>query len=86
VWEAQTGEERFAVPGDLATWNTDEALLLIIDGSEVQLCYTQMKDLLEVACQRAPRNLTRVEWRRFMEDQEYRAMCPDLPLDEETLE
>jgi len=42
-----------------------------------------MKDLLKVACQRAPRNLTRTEWRRFMGNEPYRATCDNLPLEKE---
>jgi hypothetical protein len=42
-----------------------------------------MEDLLKAACQRAPRNMTRAEWARFMKDQDYRATCPNLPIVEE---
>jgi hypothetical protein len=35
-----------------------------------------MEDLLQEACQRAPRNMTQDEWRTFMKGQEYRETCP----------
>jgi WD40 repeat protein len=34
---------------------------------------------LSLACQRANRNLTQVEWRRFFSNEPYRLTCPDLP-------
>ena len=34
------------------------------------------------ACSLANRNLTRAEWEQFMQDEPYRATCPDLPLGE----
>ena len=34
---------------------------------------------LSLACQRANRNLTQVEWRRFFSNEPYRLTYPDLP-------
>ena len=33
------------------------------------------------ACAHLTRNLTKLEWRQFMGEVEYRATCNDLPLD-----
>lgn len=39
---------------------------------------------LAFANERAPRNMTRVEWGQFMKHEpSYRATCPDLPVEEE---
>ena len=65
-----------------ATWNADETRILTAsrDGGTVKLWYAKMEDLLEAACQRAPRNMTPREWGQFMVDQNYRATCPNLPV------
>jgi len=42
-----------------------------------------MEDLLEAACQRAPRNMTQGEWQRFMGDEPYRETCPGKLVPEE---
>jgi WD40 repeat protein len=89
VWNAETGEELVTLAGHeswvtQATWNSNETRILTAsDDGSVKLWYTNMGDLLEAACQRAPRNMTPGEWRRFMKDQDYRATCPNLPILEE---
>lgn len=40
--------------------------------------YARMEDLLQVACQRAPRNMTKAEWQQFMGSEPYRQTCPNL--------
>jgi WD40 repeat protein len=86
VWDAETGEELVTLSGhkgavEQAVWSGDESRILTVgaDGT-VHQWYTQMEDLLETACLRTPRNMTREEWRRFMGNEEYRATCPDLPI------
>ena len=37
------------------------------------------RDLVEAACLRLERNMTRQEWRRFMRDTPYRETCPGKP-------
>jgi WD40 repeat protein len=39
---------------------------------------------ITLACQRAGRNLTRTEWAQYLPDEEYRATCPQWPLEPET--
>jgi WD40 repeat protein len=87
VWDADSGRElatlRHEAEVRQATWNADETRILTasVDGT-AKLWYAKPEDLLEAACQRAPRNMTRDEWRRFMGDEEYRATCPNLPIEE----
>jgi hypothetical protein len=76
VWDAETGEERFGVLGTQAWLNSDGTLLLTINGDTVFQHHTRIEDLLDAACQRAPRNMTGDEWLQFMKDQNYRPTCP----------
>jgi hypothetical protein len=84
VWDAETGTELFTLPGhtrvvNQAVWNGDESRILTAseDGT-VRQWYTRMEDLLEAACQRAPRNMSAGEWQRYMIGQPYRETCPGL--------
>jgi len=86
VWDAETGTELFTLSGHTsavlqAAWSSDESRIMTAsrDGT-VRQWFAQMEDLLVVACQRAPRNMTRGEWRRFMGDEPYRPICPELPV------
>ena len=86
VWDAETGEQILILSGHTdgvrqAMWNTDESRILTAgeDGT-VRQWYTQMDDLLTVACQQTPRNLTREEWQRYFPDETYRPTCPNLPI------
>ncbi|HLO33844.1 MAG TPA: TIR domain-containing protein [Anaerolineales bacterium] len=38
---------------------------------------------IKISCQRVNRNLTRAEWAEYFPGEEYRATCPELPLDPE---
>ena len=49
----------------------------------MRLWYGYMGGLLEGACQRAPRNMTREEWERLVKDQDYRPTSPKLQTVEE---
>ncbi|MCP4288848.1 MAG: hypothetical protein GY792_31235 [Gammaproteobacteria bacterium] len=86
VWDAESGTELFALFGHSgsvwqAVWNSDESRILTAgEDSTVRVFYTQMTDLLTVACEHAPRNMSHQEWRQFMGDTEYRPTCPNLPL------
>jgi WD40 repeat protein/DNA-binding SARP family transcriptional activator len=85
VWNAETGAELFTLSGhtdavNQAVWSGDDSRILTAssDGT-VRQWYAWMEDLLEAACQRAPRNMTREEWGEFMKDEPYRPTCPGLP-------
>jgi WD40 repeat protein len=82
VWDAETGAELMVLFGHTgevvnATWNPDETRILTAsDDRTARLWYTRMEDLLQAACQSAPRDMTEEEWRRFMGDEAYRETCP----------
>jgi WD40 repeat protein len=84
VWNAETGAELFILSGhtdavNQAVWSGDDRRILTAssDGT-VRQWYAWTGDLLEAACQRTPRNMTREEWQEFMKDEPYRPTCPGL--------
>ena len=79
VWDMETGAELFTFFGSRqqAWWNVNGSRILISDYNTMHQWYTQMDDLLEVACRRTPRNMSQDEWRRFMKHEPYRETCPD---------
>ena len=48
------------------------------DGT-IELWLWRMEDLINEACSRLTRNLTREEWKQYLGDEPYRKTCPDLP-------
>ncbi len=81
IWDADTGTQLIILSGHTdgilhAEWNSDETRILTdsYDGT-VRQYYTQMEDLLRVACERVPRNMTEEEWQHFMKDEPYRPTC-----------
>ncbi len=45
----------------------------------VRVWWWQPEDMIDLACGRLTRNLTREEWRQYLGDEPYRATCPNLP-------
>jgi hypothetical protein len=37
------------------------------------------QDLIDLACSRLTRNLTKEEWKQYLPDEVYRKTCPNLP-------
>ncbi len=37
------------------------------------------QDLIDLACSRLTRNLTKEEWKQYLPDEPYRKTCPNLP-------
>jgi WD40 repeat protein len=48
-------------------------------GGNVVLWDIVLEHWVDIACQRANRNLTQQEWRRYFGDEPYRVTCPQLP-------
>ena len=86
VWDAETGDVLSVLSGHTAqvfqaAWNFDESRILTVssDGT-VRRWYARMEDLLDAACQRAPRSMSAEEWRRYMVGQPYCETFPGLPV------
>lgn len=86
IRDSETGEELFSLPGHggrvtLVTWYADRIRSVAassMEGRMQESDNTQMEDLLEAACQIAPRNMSSVEWQRFMRGEPYRVTCPNI--------
>jgi len=88
VWDAGSGQELVTLTGHTAsvwqaTWSRDDSKILTAseDGT-ARIWYAHMRDLIDAACQWAPRNMNESEWSLYMENP-YRPTCPtvSLPLD-----
>ena len=85
LWDAESGAILAVLNGHReallqADWNADESRIVTASGDgTARQWFARMEDLLDAACQRAPRNMTLQEWRRFIGDEPYRSTCPDLP-------
>ncbi|MBC7878839.1 MAG: hypothetical protein H7Y59_16835 [Anaerolineales bacterium] len=45
------------------------------------ILYWQIEDLIAETCRRLPRNFTYAEWVEYFPNEEYRATCPNLPME-----
>ena len=86
MWDAQTGQELFALSKDTwgvnhAAWNSDDTRIIISnDDGSARIYFARVDDLIEFACTRTGRNMTHEEWQHYMgSDVPYRRACPDLP-------
>lgn len=54
---------------------------LSCNSGHIFVLYWRVEDLAAEACRRLPRNFTRAEWVQYFPNEEYRATCPNLPLE-----
>jgi WD40 repeat protein len=73
-----TGEKITSV-----AFSPDGETLAIAEGRSVLLWPQRIQVLIDMACQRAGRNLTRSEWKQYLGDSPYRATCPQWPVEED---
>jgi len=88
VWEAATGAEvaRMTHEGDVDAVVFSPDGRWVVSGSDdntARVWWWQPEDLIDLACSRLTRNLTREEWRQYLGDESYRATCPNLPIPDE---
>ena len=87
VWEASTGQEVARMTyGDLVypiAFSPDSKY--VVSGSfdsTVRVWTWQPDDSIENACSHLPRNLTRAEWKQYLGDEPYEAICANLPIEQ----
>lgn len=88
VWEAATGRVVAEMtlksdPVKFVTFSPDDQRVVSAFGWEgidsVRIWRWQPDNIIDLACGRLMRNLTREEWRQYLGDEPYRATCPNLP-------
>jgi WD40 repeat protein len=86
VWDARTGDELFTLYDTWGMWSPEGSRIWkIVDSYNSQIIkgqqwYVRMEDLLDEACRRAPRNLTKNEWNQYFGNEPYRSTCLNLPI------
>jgi hypothetical protein len=86
VWDTSVGREvaRFGEGGTVnaVAFSADGHFVAVgSEAGEAAVYVWQPSHLVAQACARVTRNLTKLEWRQFMGEVEYRATCDDLPRD-----
>ena len=83
LWNTASGQEVARFPHE----NTVSDVVFTRDGQRLatagadktaQIWIWQTKDLITEACKRLPGNLTHAEWRQSLDNEPYRATCPEL--------
>jgi Tol biopolymer transport system component len=87
VWDAATGKELAQVDYKSlvqeAKFSPDGRCIIVCSDHTVSVWAWQVQDLIDQACSRLNRNLTREEWAQYIGDEvPYRATCPNLPIEE----
>jgi WD40 repeat protein len=82
IWDSEIALELFSLPSvDSAIWNADGSRIITTSSEGTRQWYTNISDLIDAACQQAPRNMTHAEWDQYIgENYPYRATCPNLPI------
>ena len=80
--ETKSGREAFRVPTNDRPLTLDQEgryLATISDSNTVRVWFLRQDDLIEEACRRLFRNLSKEEWDRYLGADAYRKTCPKLP-------
>jgi WD40 repeat protein len=63
----------------LATTSEDNIIQVFEVTSNNKITNMKLEDLNAEACAQLTRNLTKNEWKKYMDDEPFRKTCPDLP-------
>jgi WD40 repeat protein len=90
VWDVETGQELVRVVHDeqkpvnaIAFKPGTEQLVTAGDDGTARVWRWQAQELIEAACARLTRNLTREEWRQYLGTEPYLRSCLTLPVPKE---
>jgi len=86
LWDVTTGQPIGQPFTGLATslaFSPDGKMLVTGGGETIMLWDLNPQSWIEKTCQRANRNFTRAEWAQYFPGEEYRATCPQWPLEPE---
>ncbi|MCB0209199.1 MAG: AAA-like domain-containing protein [Anaerolineae bacterium] len=80
VWNTEDGNLRFFVNGSQAKWRHNGRIITVVSEQNIISHQIYLKDLLEAACKKAPRNFSQAEWQRYFLDEPYQPTCPNAPI------
>ncbi|MGH8568537.1 MAG: WD40 repeat domain-containing protein, partial [Gammaproteobacteria bacterium] len=88
LWDAASGEEfaRFPHEGavlDVVFTRDGQRLATGSADKTAQIWIWQIRDLITETCKRLQRNLTHAEWRQYLDNEPYRATCPEFTVPKE---
>ncbi|MCI0553114.1 MAG: WD40 repeat domain-containing protein [Anaerolineae bacterium] len=87
VWEASTGKEVAHMTQDrglnAVAFSPDGKYVVSGGNIAARVWLWRPDDLIADACSRLPRNITRAEWKQYVGDEPYQAVCTNLPIEPE---
>ena len=91
VWEVATGKEIARMTHDaevtlIAFSPDDKNIISTSKDNNTRLWLWHPNDLVVEACSRLSRNLTRLEWTQYLDNEPFEAVCPNLPIEDMTTE
>lgn len=95
IWETSTGNKIYSINGStdlrVAGFSPDGKFIIAIDcvkrdgnctQEKVRIVRWQIEDIINIACERMPRNLTQIEWGQYIGNSlPYQAVCDNLPIE-----
>lgn len=84
IFEAATGREIAHLSNEdyPVVFSADDRYV-VATGNHSMAWMWQPADLIDLACGRVSRNLTKKEWQQYLGNEPYRATCPDLPVQDD---
>jgi WD40 repeat protein len=85
VWDRVTGQElsrlqHKTVPNSVSFTSNGKYLITFSTDGVTRVWLWQRESIIEEACPRLTRNLSKEEWQQYFDNQKYRQTCPNLPI------